>query len=95
MIADELGQAVGDAVFGFRNDGGVRDLQPQRMPKQRHHGKPVGNGTDGGGLANRPQPAPAALAAHEVRQRQPAQGQQQQPHGKPFRTLEPRGAWVA
>ena len=44
---DELAQRIGDALVVARDDGGVRDRQPERPAEQRHHGVPVGEAAHG------------------------------------------------
>ena len=53
MHLDEFAELVGDAVLVALDDRGVRDRQPQRPLEQRHHGVPVGEAADGGGLGKR------------------------------------------
>ena len=50
MHLDEFAELVGDALLIALDDRGVRDRQAQRPFEQRHHGVPVGQTADGGGL---------------------------------------------
>ena len=50
MHLDEFAELVGDALLVALDDRGVRNRQPQRPFEQRHHGVPVGQTADGGGL---------------------------------------------
>ena len=50
MHLDEFAELVGDALLVALDDRGVRDRQSQRPFEQRHHGVPVGEAADGGGL---------------------------------------------
>ena len=50
MHLDEFAELVGDAVLVALDDCRVRDRQSQRPFEQRHHGVPVGEAADGGGL---------------------------------------------
>ena len=50
MHLDEFAELVGDAVLVALDNGRVRDRQSQRPFEQRHHGVPVGEAADGGGL---------------------------------------------
>ena len=50
MHLDEFAELVGDAVLVALDDRRVRDRQSQRPFEQRHHGVPVGETADGGGL---------------------------------------------
>ena len=53
MHLDEFAEPVGDALLVALDDGGVRDRQAERPAKQGHHGIPVGQPADGGGLGER------------------------------------------
>ena len=50
MHLDELAELVGDAVLVALDNCRVRDRQSQRLFEQRHHGVPVGEAADRGGL---------------------------------------------
>ena len=66
MVAHEHGQVIADAVLVAGDDGRVRNRQPQRPAKQRHHREPVRQRAHRGRLAERPHPGPDALPAHRV-----------------------------
>ena len=57
---------VADAVLVAGDDGRVRNRQPQRPAKQRHHREPVRQRAHRGRLAERPHPGPDTLPAHRV-----------------------------
>ena len=75
MHLDEFAELVGDAVLVALDDRGVRDRQAQRPLEQRHHGVPVGEPADGGGLregrdeAEHGMHGQQRLRDHEQRQR--------------------------
>ncbi len=50
VVADEAREVGADAVLVGRDDRGVRNGQAERMPKQRDHREPVGDGADHRGL---------------------------------------------
>jgi len=82
---DEAAQVVADAVLVGRDDGGVRNRQPERVAKQRHHGKPVGHGADHGGFGKGGDVAPCGVARrHRRGQRIQAGRAHQQAQRQPF-----------
>ena len=62
VLADEASQPFADLVLLARDDRGVRDRQPQRVPEQRGHREPVGEAADHGRLGGRLDVAPAPVA---------------------------------
>ena len=86
MHLDEFAELVGDALLVALDDCGVRDRQPQRPFEQRHHGVPVGEAADGGGLgkgrdeAERRMHRQQRLRAEENRKRRRQHRRRQQLH---------------
>src|SRR5258705_1310087 len=86
MHLDEFAELAGDALLVALDDRGVRDRQPQRPLEQRHHGVPVGEAADGGGLgkgrneAERRMHRQQRLRAEEIRKRRRQHQRRQQLH---------------
>ena len=88
VVADELGEAVSDAVLALRDERGVRDRQAERMPEQRDDREPVGQAADGGGLAEGFEPGPGTGSAHHEAEAEAGQGQQQAAEGDQLHAAE-------
>ena len=79
VLGNEVGQVAANAVFVLGNDRGVRNRQAQRVAEQRHHGKPVGNGTHHRRLGKGGHPGPDGVACElPLRQQLQRGGGQQQ-----------------
>ena len=86
-------QALADLVLLARDDRGVRDRQPQRVPEQRGDGEPVGQRADHRGLGGRPHvadPAPTSAAEQHAGEEDHG-GEQEQPGGQPLHPASGRG----
>jgi len=85
VLLDEAGQTLADLVLLARDDGGVRDRDPQRMAEQRSDGEPVGEPADhrrlGGCLDITPR---TRTVAHGPADHVHHRGDQQQAAGDPF-----------
>ena len=93
VLLHEGAQARADLVLLARDDRGVRDRQPERVPEQRGDGEPVGQRADHRGLGGGPHVAdpgagvPAEQHAGEEDERRPAE----QPGGQPLHPGEVAG----
>ncbi len=64
VLAEERLQVAGDVVLALRDDRGVRDRQPERMPEQGGDREPVGQGADHRRLGAGVHEAPDARIGH-------------------------------
>ncbi|MNI28233.1 hypothetical protein D3C73_820010 [compost metagenome] len=94
VVAHEHGQVVADTVFVAGDDGGVRNRQPHRTAKQRHHREPVGQRAHRGRFAKRPHPGPCPLPAHDMAGDEAADHGHQQRQRGDFHTPQLRAARV-
>ncbi len=82
MVADEVAEDPADTVLLGLQDGGVRDRQAERSPKQGGDGKPVGEATDEGSLGGGAEVAdPRGVRGRQRRRDEHRQGHDEQPQG--------------
>ena len=72
IVAEEIGadegrQVLADPILVARDDRGVRDRQPERMPEQRDDREPVGDRADHRRLCERGDVAPRRVAVVQQR----------------------------
>src|SRR6185312_3366667 len=82
ILLDEISERATDPILSCRYDGGVRNWNTERMPKQGRHGKPVRHPTDHrrlGGCSHVAEPYPAVTPLHdESDDKDDARGKEQQ-----------------
>ena len=78
VLAHEVLQALGQHVLAARDQRGMRDREPQRVPEQRRHGEPVGHRADHRGLGPGVHEPPEALVPDPQRREEHDRGEHQQ-----------------